>query len=247
MIPSQIKTCGKLTGQKGSTLTGLMIGLLVGLLTLAAMYSIFSQNQSVDKFVRDNNFDAQQKIRSLTTLIQMHIVLSGYVEPPINQAVTSSYRFIELGNNDPLSGENNILLEDDIIESDILTYRFKASDGETFRDCADALVSNKAVSTNALTVKFDESTTGRKYPYGLFCNSVELLNGVQSMDILYAEDLNGDRSVNRFLAANASGLDFSRVVGLRITFDIITSQTENNFATKPVSISISLRNSRLSS
>ena len=116
MIPSQIKTCGKLTGQKGSTLTGLMIGLLVGLLTLAAMYSIFSQNQSVDKFVRDNNFDAQQKIRSLTTLIQMHIVLSGYVEPPINQAVTSSYRFIELGNNDPLSGENNILLEDDSFE-----------------------------------------------------------------------------------------------------------------------------------
>ncbi|MEO5365603.1 MAG: PilW family protein [Magnetococcus sp. WYHC-3] len=44
----------------------------------------------------------------------------------------------------------------------------------------------------------------------------ELVEGVEQLQILYGEDTDGDGRTNRYLAADGAGLDFSRVVSLRL-------------------------------
>lgn len=73
-----------------------------------------------------------------------------------------------------------------------------------------------------------------------------LVEGVEDMQILYGEDTDmtfpatplnappltpGDDSANRYLAANAAGLDMRRVVSIRISLVLVTA--ENNLATTP--------------
>ena len=62
-----------------------------------------------------------------------------------------------------------------------------------------------------------------KHDYGLYCNGTEILNGVKSMNILYGEDTDNDGSVNRYVPADQSGLDFSKVNGVIIDYELITS------------------------
>ena len=47
--------------------------------------------------------------------------------------------------------------------------------------------------------------------------AVELVDGVEALQILYAEDLNGDLSADRYVTPDTGGFDVANVVGLRLS------------------------------
>ncbi len=53
-------------------------------------------------------------------------------------------------------------------------------------------------------------------------NNVELVEGVQNMQVLFGEDTDGDLTANRYLPAGAAGLVMNNVVSIRITLTLIT-------------------------
>jgi type IV pilus assembly protein PilW len=58
---------------------------------------------------------------------------------------------------------------------------------------------------------------------------VELVEGVEDMQILYGEDsIDGDESADRYLPAGTAGLDMDRVVSIRITLTIRSAEDNVN-------------------
>ena len=58
--------------------------------------------------------------------------------------------------------------------------------------------------------------------------AVELVEGVEDMQILYGEDTDNDRSADRYLAAGAAGLDMTRVVSIRVTLTVRSAENNIN-------------------
>lgn len=57
---------------------------------------------------------------------------------------------------------------------------------------------------------------------------VELVEGVENMQILYGEDTDGDGSANRYLSAGTVGLVMEQVVSIRITLTIRSAEDNVN-------------------
>jgi len=66
------------------------------------------------------------------------------------------------------------------------------------------------------------------------------------MQILYGEDTNGDRSVDRYVPANTAGLNFSNVYGIRVTLIMQTGDVNTALAAgrinRTFSTTVSIRN-----
>lgn len=58
-----------------------------------------------------------------------------------------------------------------------------------------------------------------------------LLEGIEDMQILYGEDINGDGSSIRYVAADTAGLDMSKVRSVRI--HLLLATLEDNLASEP--------------
>lgn len=58
--------------------------------------------------------------------------------------------------------------------------------------------------------------------------AVELVEGVEDMQILYGEDTDNDRAADRYLAAGAAGLDMTRVVSIRVTLTLRSAENNVN-------------------
>lgn len=59
----------------------------------------------------------------------------------------------------------------------------------------------------------------------------ELIEGVEDMQILYGEDINDDRQVDRYVVAGAVGLDMQRVISLQVA--LLVRSLEANVTTEP--------------
>src|SRR3569623_604732 len=79
-------------------------------------------------------------------------------------------------------------------------------------------------------------------------NSVnqEVVSDVTDMQILYGEDTNGDRSVDRYVPANTAGLNFGNVYGIRVTLIMQTGDINTALAAgrsnRTFSTTVSIRN-----
>jgi type IV pilus assembly protein PilW len=87
--------------------------------------------------------------------------------------------------------------------------------------------------TDALIHPFREVTysiqTGANGLPALFrstngAGAVELIEGVEDMQVTYGEDTNGDYSANRYLPAGSAGLNMNRVVSIRVVLTLISLQ-----------------------
>ncbi|MCK4494531.1 MAG: PilW family protein, partial [Methylococcales bacterium] len=63
-------------------------------------------------------------------------------------------------------------------------------------------------------------------------NPVELIEGIESMQILYGEDTNEDNTPDHYLAAGTTGLDMSKVVSVRV--ELLTVSHDDNLTLKPI-------------
>lgn len=65
-------------------------------------------------------------------------------------------------------------------------------------------------------------------------NAQELIEGVENMQIVYGEDTNGDRQADRYVAAGTAGLNMGRVVSLRISLLVRSSEPNVTNEAQPV-------------
>ncbi|MCK5727746.1 MAG: PilW family protein [Methylococcales bacterium] len=63
-------------------------------------------------------------------------------------------------------------------------------------------------------------------------NPVELIEGIENMQILYGEDTNKDKTPDYYLAAETMGLDMSKVVSVRV--ELLTVSHDDNLTLSPV-------------
>lgn len=85
-----------------------------------------------------------------------------------------------------------------------------------------------ADGTNNGLLTLYRSTTG----IGVAANAAQpLVEGVENMQILYGEDLNGDRSADRYVPASTAGLVMNNVVSVRLSLLLVTA--EDNLAITP--------------
>ncbi len=62
-------------------------------------------------------------------------------------------------------------------------------------------------------------------------NPVELIEGIESMQILYGEDTNEDNTPDHYLAAGTAGLDMSKVVSVQV--ELLPVSHDDNLTLKP--------------
>jgi len=225
--------------QHGSSLISILIGILISTLTLAAAFVIYHQNQSKVTYIKSHGVEAQDKRRIIVDIVKNHIAMAGYVEPSATMDSIVGLSDVNLGGA-YITGAANVTGSGSV-SSDTLAYRFQAPASGTINDCTETVVTAGLNSLNSLDI---QASSGAE-AFGLFCNGVELVNGVQSFSVLYGEDTTGDGSVNRYVVAGTSGLDFGQVVALRITFDVIIDEGAGNIITEELVTTVALRNARL--
>lgn len=67
-------------------------------------------------------------------------------------------------------------------------------------------------------------------------NGDELVEGIESMQILYGQDTNNDHTANSYLPANAGGIDWDKVVSVRIS--LVARTIEDNLSTKTLNYTV---------
>lgn len=226
-------------GQAGFSLVGVMVGMLVSVLLFFAGGTIYQQTQLKEKYIKNHAIEEQDKRRVLLDFLKNKVALAGYAQPVASTGTIVDLSEIDFGGNIIEGSTGNVIASG--VTSDAIVYRFQAPNtGMDIRDCADILVSAGANSVNTVSI---QASSG-EYEYGLFCNNVEVVNGVDGFEVLYGEDLTADSSANRYVAADYSGLDFDRVVSLKFTFDILINEGAGVVEEQPFETTVALRNAR---
>ncbi len=225
--------------QSGFSLVGVMVGMLVSVLLFFAGGTIYQQTQLKEKYIKSHAIEEQDKKRILLDFVKNKVALAGYAQPVSSTGTVVDLSTINFGGNIIEGTTGNAVASG--VTSDALIYRFQAPNtGMDIRDCADILVPASSNSVNTVTV---QASSG-EYEYGLFCNDVEIVNGINGFVVLYGEDLTADGSANRYVAADYVGLNFDRVVSLRFTFDILINEGAGVIEEQEFSTTVALRNAR---
>ena len=214
--------------QRGLTLIELMVALIISLLILAGLFTVYQSNQRGNR-LNDGLTRTQENGRFAIDFLTRDIRQAAF---PAND--TNVQMFLFQGSQDNVAVANNPN------PSDILTLRHGAV-GLPTADCSGLMPGdpNYSADQNAVTLgqttlnQYDIRDTGRRNNRGnpifaLFCNGNELVEGIESMQVLYGIDTdvpfeNRDSIANEYVISSAvpdldaDGIpDWSRVVSLRI-------------------------------
>ncbi len=214
--------------QRGLTLIELMVALVISLLILAGLFTVYQSNQRGNR-LNDGLTRAQENGRFAVDFLARDIRQAAF---PANDA--NVQRFLFDGSLD------NVVIANNPNPSDTLVLRHGTA-GLPTADCRGLRPGNPGYSadqnpvTNGQTTlnQYDIRDTGRLNNRGnpifaLFCNGNELVEGVESMQVLYGVDTDipfdaRDSIANEYVISSAvpdldfnGAPDWSRVVSLRI-------------------------------
>lgn len=204
---------------QGFSLIEAMIAITLSLLLLAGVLQIFLNNKN--SYNLGSGFSQlQENGRFTTQYLSRTVRLAGYRSAPPANTPFPAMGTIFPSTAPYVTGTNNTGLNG----SDSLTIRYQGSgngagtpDG-TIRDCLNFAIDSNVVasSTFSLTAN-NELQCQTNNPSASPSNNTQILiNGVENFHVLFGEDLNNDNSADRYVPANFSGLDMSRVVSVRI-------------------------------
>lgn len=185
--------------QKGFTLVEIMIAIAIGLLMIAGILQVSAANRESSRLQRNMGF-VQENIRTAMEMLGRDIRNAGYFEGsnPAARLTESLTPFIAATTTDG-SGANN----DDIT----VTY-------ESNTDCLGQ--ATPTIDGNRIAVNHYFISNQRLMCRGNGNAAAQpLVEGVESMQILYGENTDGDpRSANRYVGPNEA--DLNNVVSVRI-------------------------------
>lgn len=198
----KISTLGK--HQRGLTLIELMIGLTLGLLMTGLIIQIFLSNRQIHRFGEAMSL-LQEQGRFAMKVMSEDAQMAGFRAvivgaDPVQNLTTALPNRLQGANN---SGVNN---------SDSFTVRYESTNP---RDCTGAVVASPVINTYSVATVGGQSV--------LTCNGIQLMDGVEAMQVLYGEDTDADGAANRYVSVIPANV--LNVVSMRIS--ILISSTES--------------------
>lgn len=204
------------SAQHGLTLVELMISIAIGLILITGMVQILASSK-MTYLANEGLTRIQENGRLSIDLLTRHIRMTGYRNDPRYDETRS---FVDFGGVQPLSGTDGGGLV-----SDSITIRYYSD-----ADCTGTILgaspdviaglNGAAVTTNTYNL---QTETDRRS--ALYCNDIELVDGVENMQILYGLDTDANGSVNTFLRADElSAATWPAVVSVRLALLVATDE-----------------------
>lgn len=212
---------------RGVSMVELMISVTIALLITIVMANLFLGSRQSYRAI-DNTSRIQENARFSQQVLGRTLRLAGYRDDftrTVDQTFGTGVSALT-----GAEGGGSV--------SDGLTVRFTGSGaGTSAAACADTIATacggadgrvvdclGRAIDRNVVSVnQFAIRTTGSANGGpALFCSIdsgttwTEIIPDVENMQVLFGEPTSTDVAVNRFLAANASGLNMSNVIAVRV-------------------------------
>lgn len=217
-------TIGK--GSKGFSILEVLIAITISLILMLGILQLFISNKNTYR-MEDSYADLQDNNRFLHHYLSNVIRTAAYRSPqqnsffqPIDSLFTGANLFIQATNNNGTNG------------SDTLTIRYQGSgngagtpDG-TVRDCLNRPIDSFVTATNIFSISANnELICQAQNPSAAPVASRQvLLRDIENMQVLLGEDLNGDKSPNRYVNPGHPSLDFNNVVSIRVSLLLRSSE-----------------------
>jgi len=204
--------------QSGLTLVELMVAMGLGLLLTVVIAQIFIGTRS-SYATQEESARMQENARFALQLLERELRMAGFKKNGSTGAFDAANPALGAADGGGLNA------------SDELTVRYFGSENPA-NTAPDGTVSNcigeKASLNEGVVDVFYVATAPNGEP-ALFCRSrqpaapvappkeTELVTGVESLQILFGEDTNGDRTVDRYLPRGDAALNMDNVIALRIS------------------------------
>lgn len=189
--------------QRGFSLIGLLIGLVIAAVILAGITQAFYTYENAQNQVTTGSSALTELEQKIAGFIEKQVSLTGYREPAADGSLASLISTFPSGyvSGTDNTGPNN---------SDTLTFSFQGVGDGSSIDCAGNPVAAYAISNNTLAIDSN---------HNLICNAVAIASGVTNFQVLYGEDTDGDGYADRFAANTvANNVNMNHVVALRLGF-----------------------------
>lgn len=251
--------------EKGLSIIETMIALLISTIILAGLLHIFLTSKKL--FSLETVYtQMQDNARYAAAHISRSLRLAGYRTPPKTNTAFSDFSVVFPKSSNYIDGT----YQTGAHKSDTLIVRYEGSgDGAghpdgTIRDCLNRPVDANVVATNTFSITDNnELQCQANNPSASPRDQTEILvSGIETMKILYGEDLDLSNSAERYVPENFSGLSTERIVSVRVGLLLVsedlvemlhepktyylngTSYTEpdNRHARQPVIFTTVLRN-----
>lgn len=241
---------------RGFSLVELMVAVSIGLLVVLAMVSLYASSRRTYS-VTDEVARMQENARIAFTILDRQLRQAGYRRYDAD-GIFSTTTGIPLAATRPLQAQNDVAGDPNASDRITIRFFGSSREGATpatDRYVADGSITNcvgRALATNEVNVETYFIANGANGEPGLRCrsqvfradnttgvadwssdtidaNGVELVTGVESMQLLYGDDMNADGAIDRYLksddAARAS-LDDVAAVRLSVLMRTITSAND---------------------
>lgn len=203
----------------GASLVEIMVAITLSLFLIAGVIKIVISNKHVYR-LNTAYSELQENSRLIGLYLPKILRLSGY-RTPVNDTTfptlaslyPSSAPHIQVNNN---SGNNH---------SDVLTVRYQGSADATVTDCLNQAVGANIIATNVFSINANNELQCQATNPTLGTTTTQILiPGVENMQVLYGEDINGDRQADRYVAPNFASLNINHVVSLRMSVLLRTTE-----------------------
>ena len=212
---------------RGFTLVEIMVAITIGLLMLAGILQISQANKQSNRLQRNMGY-VQENIRTAMDLLARDIKQAGYYEDddPANPISTPPAPFINVSPSATEDITSAITADGGGANSDQITLIYETSTNIGRSCMAQAPTTTTTPIPGNLFIQNHYFINNQR----LMCrgnsgNAQPLVDGVESLQILYGENTDGDpRSANRYVQAQQV-IDMRNVVSVRIGMRFISRET----------------------
>jgi len=195
--------------QRGFTLVELMVSLTIGLVLLAGVAQVFASNKQANRY-NESLSELQDNGNFAMQFITTQLANAGRVPNPqlFNRAGQdpSDWSTLEAqvypAANLPVGGTEGGTSSDSLIINvaypNTITTPPANCAGTSVPTPGNFTLGNNYGITNTLTI-----ATGASGRPALFCNGVEIIEGVENLQVEYGVDTDADRMVDRYYKINA--------------------------------------------
>jgi type IV pilus assembly protein PilW len=240
---------------RGFSLVELMVAVSIGLVLVLAMVSLYASSRRTYS-VTDEVARMQENARIAFTILDRQLRIAGFIRYDSGGRFSplASPPAIPVAATRPLEAQNDVA--GDPNASDRVTIRFFGSSSGVDPYVADGTVVNcvgRAIATNEVNTETYFVATGANGEPGLRCrsvvtrvdtglnsyesdtaidaNGVELVSGVESMQLLYGDDRNADGAIDRYLKSDdIARANLDDVAAVRLS---LLMRTISNASTGP--------------
>lgn len=209
----------KIKGQHGVSLIEILISITISLFLLGGVLQAFLNNKQAYR-ISSAFGELQENGRFLSDYLPRVIRMSGYRTPPVDTMFATTDTLYP-------SASSHIQVVDNLGEngSDIITVRYQGSgDGAgnpdgTVRDCLNQSIDSNTIALSVFSINAnDELVCQATNPNAPTNVSTEILvPGVENIQVLFGEDVDNDRSADRYVSANFAGINLNNVVSIRLS------------------------------